>query len=353
MIQTRDLTVTFVSPTFLGDAKQNGVWRSPPFKALLRQWWRVAVAKDFGYDWEKIRAAEGRLFGHAWLADDKDERGRKVAARRSQVRLRLDGWKPGKMSSWDRKGLVSVHHPEVNAPVDAALYLGYGPLNYDRQIRGTILKKSAAIQSGERAVLRLAFPAEEKEGIETALWLMDRFGTIGGRSRNGWGSFVLAPCDGAPLQERRLDDFLCDWQQALGREWPHAIGAKEGKPLVWETEAKDSWKDVITELAKIKIALRTQFRFTTGMNADDPEPRHWLSYPVTHHSVRRWGNSRLPNSLRFKVRPDADGRLRGVIFHMPVFPSRQFGPDHDAVKGVWQRVHTELGKDTGLHRIGA
>ncbi len=37
-------TVRFLTPAFLGDAEQNGRWRTPPFKAQLRQWWRVAYA---------------------------------------------------------------------------------------------------------------------------------------------------------------------------------------------------------------------------------------------------------------------------------------------------------------------
>ncbi len=37
--------VTFNTPAFLGNADQQAQWRTPPFKALLRQWWRVASAK--------------------------------------------------------------------------------------------------------------------------------------------------------------------------------------------------------------------------------------------------------------------------------------------------------------------
>ena len=33
--------VSFLTPAFLGNAGQEGQWRSPPFKALLRHWWRV------------------------------------------------------------------------------------------------------------------------------------------------------------------------------------------------------------------------------------------------------------------------------------------------------------------------
>ncbi len=100
-------------------------------------------------------------------------------------------------------------------------------------------------------------------------------------------------------------------------------------------------------LAEIKIGLRTQFAFTTGRNAPGPEQRHWLSYPVTKHNVADWrergrGDLRLPNTLRFKIRPDPDGRLRGVIFHVPCLPPQHFHPDLRTIEGVWQHVHAFL-----------
>src|SRR5690625_7483759 len=90
-MKTLDYTIRFVTPAFLGNAEQAGQWRSPPFKALLRQWWRVAYAaeKQFQVDPAAMRKEEGLLFGHAWLEDDRDEKGNKVPARRSQVRIRL------------------------------------------------------------------------------------------------------------------------------------------------------------------------------------------------------------------------------------------------------------------------
>ncbi len=38
--------VRFTTPAFLGNAEQKGQWRTPPFKALLRQWWRVAYGEE-------------------------------------------------------------------------------------------------------------------------------------------------------------------------------------------------------------------------------------------------------------------------------------------------------------------
>ena len=44
----RELTyqVSFNTPAFLGNAEQQAQWRTPPFKAMLRQWWRMVKAAD-------------------------------------------------------------------------------------------------------------------------------------------------------------------------------------------------------------------------------------------------------------------------------------------------------------------
>ncbi len=343
-------SVRFVTPAFIGNADQDGQWRTPPFKALLRQWWRVAFAADQvdAVDVGAMRAAEGKLFG---VAADRDGDSRK-----SEVRIRLNCWDKGRLTAWAGQDSERVMHQEVKsrdgrpAPVGAQLYLGYGPLNFDRDSRQTALKARAAIQVGEQAVLSLAFPSgAEASRLETALSLMQRYGTLGGRSRNGWGSFSLTPVDAStPALQADLDARLTShWQDALKLDWPHAIGTSDGKPLIWQTEALPDWTAVMRRLAELKIGLRTQFKFTSGRDAAQPEERHWLSYPVTNHNVAAWrergkGEFRLPNSLRFKVRADADGQLRGVIFHMPCQPPKQFKPDLAAIQAVWRQVHAHL-----------
>ena len=355
---TRAYTFRFLTPAFLGNADQDGQWRTPPIKSLLRQWWRVVYASEHLAGPSNVgamRNAEGLLFG---VAADND-----ATSQRSQLRIRLNRWDKGRLASWNGFDTERVTHPEVKGrdgrvtPVGAMLYLGYGPLRFAQG--QTALKAKAAIQAGEDALLELAVPAGiEGARLDRALWLMHQFGTMGGRSRNGWGSFSLTPTDAAtPSLDAGLDDALTTpWRDALSFDWPHAIGRDERGPLIWQTEAASDWKAVMRRLAEIKIELRTQFSFTPGKNAELPEARHWLSYPVTNHSVRDWDKqkARLPNSLRFKVRAGRDGRLRGVIFHVPCRPPPAFKPDLAAIKEVWQRVHTCLDQPTQkLERIAA
>ena len=360
-MQKMKYRVEFLTPAFLGNAEQSGQWRTPPFKALLRQWWRVvwAARHRFPEDSAAMRRDEGRLFGNAWIEGD---------FRKSAVRMRLSKWTEGSLTrgQWGRQELDGkIRHPEVKQPVGPLLYLGYGPLNVesinkpgDRKEYATALKGNAAIQVGETADLSIAVPGPDVPDVRNALSLMNSYGTVGGRSRNGWGSFLIESLDGSPGMDASEDaselgageldrSFVRPWRDALALDWPHAIGADDAKPLVWRTvEPYDDWETLMRDLAILKVGLRTMFVFP---NAKPPHPRpldrHWLSYPITRHGTRQWNrNARLPNSLRFKVRPDPDDpkRLRGVIFHVPCRPPADFSPDIRAIENVWTKTHQLL-----------
>ena len=163
-MKTVQFTLEFLTPAFLGDATQSGRWRTPPIKALLRQYWRMAYAADkkFAVDVDAMRHEEGRLLGHAWLENDyceASETGNRVqiAARKSAVRIRLSDWSPGKLKSWGGLEQGKVRHREAqkaNFMVGPHAYLGYGPLDgrggtQFSQKEDKEKKDNAAIQAGQ------------------------------------------------------------------------------------------------------------------------------------------------------------------------------------------------------------
>ena len=122
----RELTyqVSFNTPAFLGNAEQQAQWRTPPFKAMLRQWWRVVKAPSVLYDHHRLLAAENDLFGSALDGEGSS---------RSKVRLRLSGWDAGTLAELPR--MATHEHPEVRdkqtgklRPIGTDVYLGFGPL---------------------------------------------------------------------------------------------------------------------------------------------------------------------------------------------------------------------------------
>lgn len=82
--------IGFNTPAFLGDAQQQAQWRAPPFKALLRQWWRVVKAPQASFDHRELLRHENALFGSA---------GSDGEGGRSKVLLRLSAWETSAQAS--------------------------------------------------------------------------------------------------------------------------------------------------------------------------------------------------------------------------------------------------------------
>jgi len=193
------------------------------------------------------------------------------------------------------------------------------------------------------ALLRANIPR-----IEQALYLMHLYGSLGGRSRNGWGSFILQPVEGTASLGGRVP--FRDWEEALKLDWPHALGADKAdtqgiRPLIWQTQQTyTNWEDALRDLARVKVGLRTQLALS-GTPAQGAPDRCWLAYPITNHWVANWGpNARLPNSLHFKVRPAPDKPQEwvGVIFHMPCSPPKSFQQQKQSIVKTWKAVHRFL-----------
>ena len=337
--------VSFLTPAFLGNADKKGKWRTPPFKSLLRRWWRVVYAarNDFEVDLRDMRNREGCLFGYA----GGEGEGRDVGARKSRVRLRLEEWSDGKKANYNHKS---------NCPgrLNSHLYLGYGAIE---NVKGKGLKLSnpPAIGFGATNRFQMAVPESQVREFRAVMGLIHEFGTIGGRSRNGWGSIgVVADNEEERFHQNGWREFCRDWKEALKEDWPHAIGQDNQGPLVWRTEKnQEAWEGVIDDLAIVRYELRRKF---------PPQEKIWLAYPVklpTDSQVRppnKW--PRLPNNLRFKIRRDESGKFYGLVFHMPCQPppnlksqSRLSETEQSNICSLWEKVNHSLDSCGSVRRI--
>ncbi len=50
--------VKFETPAFLGNVDQQGQWRTPQFKALLREWWRISHRHSLGGNNDQVVRAQ-------------------------------------------------------------------------------------------------------------------------------------------------------------------------------------------------------------------------------------------------------------------------------------------------------
>lgn len=347
--------VSFNTPAFLGNAEQLAQWRTPPFKALIRHWWRIVKAHEVDYRADVLRREEGRLFG---VSADGGE------SSRSAVRLRLSDWKPGTQLGWDTDDKVA--HPEVtNAAgsvihIGAQLYLGYGPLAFKGGKTALNDKPPrTAIAVDEYKTLIIITPDELAPEIEHAMSMAAWFGSLGSRSRNGWGSLQVVSRPRTPAIPDLSSSAIAPFQRELSRclelDWPHAIGVDGSRPLVWRTKRHATWGGLMRDLASIKIAFRTQpdLMSLAGVPPGQFAPRHLLAYPVTHHGVhgKHWGQQgRLGNQLRFKVFK-AGKQWVGTIVHTPCrLPAEMLADLSPGVRqnfdaaalASWRQIHKAL-----------
>jgi len=327
-MEQRSFRVELLAPAFLGDAHQKPAWRAPPLKAQLRRWWRVAMYAH-GVDRAELRRLEGQLLGGAAGPDD----------RKSRVRLRLRAARGHYGDEWLRE--ADSKRLKMAAGTNAVGYLAFGRA----KTKGA---NDQAIPAGEHADLHLAWPPDEEgaQALPEALGLIDRLGTLGGRSSNGWGSCVLG--DAAPAVA--LTDYARPWREALDEPWLHALGQDEAGLLAWRTTTGySSWEGAIRDLADVRKAL-------CG-NAGPLRPL--MSWPVTgtkQHAGME-ANDRIPNTLRFRLVRNAADDLRGQIVHLPCRPSDEIWQgkltpsDRRAYPEVWQAAHRLLDGMDNLERV--
>ncbi|MCX8004565.1 MAG: hypothetical protein N2688_06360 [Burkholderiaceae bacterium] len=296
-MQQLHMTLTFLTPAFLGDAEQNARWRTPPLKHLLRRWWRVVHyakrdPKNAGFDVLAMRRAEGRLFGHAWLEDDdlEDAVGRRplTAARRSLVRLRL--WPALEADDlaavWRGGGKSGV------APLESNLSTSHAWFGLIQ--RGGGLPDRQRIEANQARRLSLAFPQPFEEDLRRTLALIHGFGTVGSRSRGGWGSVALHAADRAQafviFRAQALRPYCEPLARCLQRDWMAAFACDpDGRPWVWRSAQRfDSWHDALRVSATLRRELRTSLR-------GQPDLRAALGFA---------GDGRMASPLHWKVLAD-------------------------------------------------
>jgi len=301
---------------------------------------------------------------------------------KSPVRISLLEWRSGDGEQWPKD--PAVCHPEVGdggRNVGAHLYLGYGPLGYDRAARRTKLNRPSCVKPGTRLTMRIRYPGDLRESLrlDDILLLWDAFGTVGSRQRNGWGSFAVSDAHGQspPMLHngQSLARFTREFENCLCEDWSHSIGRDRQGPLIWVSrEPFENWSEAMGELARVKIAYRTSLSIAGNNDFSRPviDERHFLAYPVTNHGVLEWSGrdergrpritsrgqlqqtARLANQLFSKVIAESASSFRALVAHLPhgLPHALRAGLGRESLelierceKAVWRKVHDVLDKE--------
>lgn len=343
-MKTTQLTLQFNTPAFLGNAFQEGQWRTPPFKALLRQWWRVAYAAERGFDRvdvKTMRHEEGMLFGHAWLEDDwhvpeGNAKPVQVHGRQSLVRIRLVDGAAADANAWTLGKQQGVD--DMRKSLDTS-YAWYGLVDRVDQPNRTGIK---ATPHGESTrVLRLAAPQEHMARLDEVASLANAFGLMGSRSRGGWGA--LQVLEAKPLTATQMQRYARPLQDCLKNDWAMSLATHQRKPALWHSkEPLKDWGKAMEFIAVERRNVRTSLK---ALGGKDLRPALGFATP-----------GRMPSPLRWKVVPAPEGKGLSVrIFAMPHAIPAGNGPrmEPSELLAAWTAVFNTLQDAKHLVRLDA
>lgn len=321
MMRKLTYKVKFTTPAFLGGADQSAQWRTPPFKALLRQWWRVAYAADHSFDVDiaAMRREEGLLFGNAWLSHREGTR--KVSDHcKSLVRIRLAMVNGHSDQAWRMGTQMGV------APLPTNISTSYAWFGLVRRGAGqpdrTGIKPDKA--EGE-CILCICIPEQYASRIETAMRFMDGFGQVGSRSRGGWGSFHIFN-----IHRLTPSEMICyaqPIQRCLDHEWPMSLSTDLRGLCLWESRATfKKWDQAMQRMAAERRNVRTALRAVDGFDL-----RIALGFA---------GEGRMSSPLHWKVYERESNELAIRVFAMPNRLPAESGRSLSVVKllRAWTRV---------------
>jgi len=301
----------------------------------MRQWWRVVWASEHGYpvDHQRMRHAEGLLFGHAWLDSDRDHQGRKVSGRKSAVRIRLVSSASGELA-W-AEGRQNGVNPLSTGLDTSYAWFGLIDSNTKTSLRSGIKPEGA---EGTR-IIKLAWPQSEDDRMLTVMRLIRDFGQLGARSRGGWGAVQLENTE--PLGSDELLRFARPIKDCLATDWPSSFAEDAGGLMLWQgRQTFADWVKLMEFVARRRKVLRDALKTVDGVDV-----RAVLG------STKK--PDRIANPLRWRPVMGADGQLRLRIFAMPwrvTGQIRSASISDKQLASAWQTVSDTLDQHEDIER---
>jgi CRISPR-associated protein Cmr1 len=239
-----------------------------------------------------------------------------------------------------------VTHPELPKPVDPLVYLaGMGLLERGKP-------KNSFFKPDSEFVLTISYPPNKKEQMEKVLTLIQAFGAVGGRSRNGLGSFqfISEIFDKSIAAKTFSAIIMSDWKGCMKKDYPNGLGESQKGLLLWKTKGyHKSWEGTMTSLAETYIAVRAGNAHDVKLDPLDPGgvkgspkagERHLLGVPLTHHPISNDKSERYASPLRFIIKKRSEGYM-GFVLHVPHAFSLKLPSSINQIE-VWEKVHNKL-----------
>ncbi|MDR2798636.1 MAG: type III-B CRISPR module RAMP protein Cmr1 [Treponema sp.] len=318
--ETIEYNLEFLTPAFLGGADQNAELRTAPFKAALRWWWRV-------------------LYGNSKTPEDLSKEERSIFGSTEQgslARISIIGQVPPVKTNGFPKGKsIPVSSNGKDFFINILDYLAYGVCSYDKEEKQNVYNRSH-LDLGKKFVFSVSLPAKSKNEITTCLNGLFTFGSIGSRSRNGFGSLYA-------VNGLAQATYSEPWTTASPVGYPTLNSRSK---LFVTKQNYDTWEEALSEIGSAyrnaRISLEKRHTFNR---------RGFVSRPIEHKSERipdNIRNQRSPKQFILHVAKQK-GKYSGRILSLPVafYEKDGQGEYNKVIEDMHSYLSKTMGEKTG------
>lgn len=303
-----------ITPMFSAGAdKATLELRVPEIKAALRFWWRACNGH---LKIEKLKEEEAKIFGGSGEKEGKSS----FSMRVTNIKDRIYD-----QATWDndllgteRNKKYMVKGTRNGIPIDINLfnYLGFGALvEYRREIqrrdKNVLSRKGYAPKTSFQLIVSYD-KAYERE-IFDSFKLLNCFGAIGAKSRNGFGRILFKP-ETTEIFDSNIDALFKGIKKQPNLASKPAFTAFSKEMSLFKTETSyDSWHKALFEIGKVyresRLALPDHKKW---------DIRQYLASPiiVNKKDVTKLQLERHSKSY-FMIISKADNGYSGHLLHLP------------------------------------
>ena len=311
--ETLKFEIEFITPTFLGGANGDAEIRTAPFKSLLRRWWRIVKSN---LKPKELWKQESRLFGST--EKDPDSKDGKTPFGKSKIDLKIVKseieYGEGRLNFGKLDDSFTNDSPiplrsSSTGPIYVASYLGYGAVG-----------KRSYIEPGKKLMFTLDVPREHKDDMIQTLYYIDFFGTIGSKSKNGFGSIAVKPIGFdfedcgidsqnvnkvLNLKDKNDEDAKDDKNEKKDeKNYPNSIVSDSYGFMIWATEEDARYENIMKTLCDIYVRAKRKLILPL--------------FGAAKESQLPYGAKRLPSLLTLKVaKNDENDRYSGFLIFVP------------------------------------
>jgi len=287
---------------FLGDQTGRGAELRPPsIKGAMRFWWRATQSFT---SIAALKTAEGNIFG------TPDGEGKK-----SKVLITVKNLDPTPLTNNPlpkHKFYAIVNNK--NIPINIIEYLAYGKTKLGSD------SHAFYFEPGTKFEVVFLTPHEHIESVNEAFHLVAYYGGLGGKSRNGFGSFRILNIEGASPFTVSADLYSGNYN-----DLPDYPAFSDQTMLLDPGKTYNSWGEAMGALGEVYYNAKNELGRTTSPKYSlIPNKKEYLG--IISNSKINKGDLKLPREQKFeriakpyffRIDKTADNKFKIRVLFLP------------------------------------